>query len=69
MPKSLLAEVIVKVDEEGTLEVARVRTPSGVAEFDAACLAAIRAASPVKPPPEGLRRMFGRGLMIQFDGR
>jgi TonB family protein len=66
--RPFVVEIRVSILDDGPMTNARVMKGSGSADFDAAGLRAVRAASPVKPPPEAARRAFARGVVLEFDG-
>jgi TonB family protein len=66
--RSLAAEVRVRILQDGSIIDHRITRSSGSSDFDASCLDAVKAASPVRPPPEASRHLFARGVVLEFNG-
>lgn len=65
----LVADVVVRIDADGTLKNPQLRQSSGNDLFDDSCMAAIRATGRVPAPPAAVRTKFRRGVSIQFEGK
>jgi TonB family protein len=61
--------VSVRILADGAVADLRVKRSSGDPAFDEACLEAVRAAAPLKPPPEAVRRTYARGVLLEFERR
>jgi TonB family protein len=66
---SLVTQVIIHVEADGSLKSPQLRRSSGNDVFDDACMAAVRATGRVPPPPPAQRSTWRRGVMIEFDGK
>jgi TonB family protein len=66
---SLVADVRVRIADDGTLENPRLQKGSGNDLFDDSCVQAVKATGKVPPPPAAVRAKFQRGLLITFDGK
>jgi protein TonB len=65
----LTTEIVVRVDDNGTLLEPRMRKPSGNQFFDDSCMQAIKAAGKVPPPPAAVKALYRRGVSLDFVGK
>jgi colicin import membrane protein/protein TonB len=62
----LKGTVVLYIDPDGRIARWQLETPSGNAAFDAALERAVRATRRLPPPPDGLKDVYRRGLVVNF---
>jgi TonB family protein len=66
---TLVADVVIHVDADGSLKGPQLSKASGNDLFDDSAVAAVRATGRVPPPPPAQRARYRKGVTIEFDGK
>ncbi len=62
----LVAQVMVRMNPDGSVSDVRIHKSSGADLFDSAVVSAVKQASPLPPPPENMRQMVKTGFGFNF---